>query len=145
MKLEDQEVLFSIFHDGSICEITDLADRLVFSVDIMYLAERINPDFRCFHIHLMKPYVFFFEDYESGKKTYDFKEINKLELEILKTDIKDGKIEVFCSSDIDDIFGFLNINVVELLIFDQLHKSVGLERLRTIAQEYWGNFGERKG
>lgn len=145
LKLEEQELLFSIFHDGSIYEIIVASDQLVFQVDIMYLAERISPNFRCFYIHIKRPLEFYFEESDSLKKIFDLEEINKLELEILKTEINKGVIKVFCSANNGNIFGFLHIKAVEIEIYDQLHKSIELERLRTIAQEYWDDFGKRWG
>lgn len=145
MKLEEQELLFSIFHDGSIYGLMDASDQLVFQVDIMYLAERINPNFRCFYIHIIRPLEFYFEESDSLKKIFDIEEINKLELEILKTEINIGVIKVFCSANNGNIFGFLNIKAAEIEIYDQIHMSIELERLRSLAQEYWDEFGERWG
>ncbi len=52
LNLENQEMLFSIFHDGSIEEIRDSVDGIEFTVDIMNLAERIKPQFRGITQHL---------------------------------------------------------------------------------------------
>lgn len=144
MNLEDQELLFSIFHDGSICELKDASDRLVFQVDIMYIAERINPDFHCFYIHVKKPLEFYFEEYDSLNKIFDLGEINKLELEILKTDINEGAIKVFCSAENGNIFGFLHIKADELEIYDQTNKNIELESFRLIAQKYWDDLEKRR-
>lgn len=143
MNLEEQELLFSIFHDGSIYELRDAPDQLTFQVDIMYLAERINPSFRCFYIYVKKPLNFYFEESISLKKIIDLEVINKLELEILKTDINEGVIKVFCSAENGNNFGFLYIKADEIEIYDQAHKSIELDRLRIIAQEYWDDFGKR--
>ncbi|RED53193.1 hypothetical protein DFP98_1509 [Cohnella phaseoli] len=52
LNLENQEMLFSIFHDGSIEEIRDSVNGIEFTVDIMNLAERIKPQFRGIIQHL---------------------------------------------------------------------------------------------
>jgi hypothetical protein len=142
MNLEDQELLFSIFHDGSIFDLSSNDKELFFSIDIMYLAERLNPTFRYFTVQILNPSEFYFEVSES-KRVVNNEEINNLGLEILKTEMTRGKIRVFCSANNGDTFGFLNIKTRDIQIFDQERKRLELKQLEVMAREYWDEFGRR--
>ena len=55
MKIEGSEnvcSVFSIFHDGSIVSCISGGGDLQFEVQIQYLAERVNPNFRKFNVRL---------------------------------------------------------------------------------------------
>lgn len=143
MKLADQQLVFSLFHDGSIVEIMEQEMNYSFKVDILFLAERVNSKFHAFRIRLGQPEEFIFEDSDTNTIIVDLDEINKLELEILKTEIQDDKIMVFCSAEQGNRLGFLTIKTNEIRIYDQEYNPLKLEELEQIARTYWEEFGER--
>ncbi|MDD9269358.1 hypothetical protein ACFPES_20110 [Paenibacillus sp. GCM10023248] len=143
MNLENQEMLFSIFHDGGIEEIRDTFDGIEFTVDIMYLAERIKPQFRGFIVKLINPAELYLEDVDTNVIIKDFNELNKIDIEILKTDISEDKVKVFCSLSGGQSFGYLNVKASEINIYDPERNSISLEDLKTICKNYWDDFRQR--
>ncbi|ANE45864.1 hypothetical protein SY83_05590 [Paenibacillus swuensis] len=141
MKLEDQELLFSLFHDGSIRAIERHGNKITFSVDILYLAERINSSYEYFEIVLNDTLEFYFEDSESNEITTQPQGINKLELEILKTELIEEKIKIFCSANNGCLFGFLIINAKDIRVLDPKQNNINLKVLEVIAKNYWEEFG----
>ncbi len=140
MNLENQEMLFSIFHDGSIEEIRDSVDGIEFTVDIMYLAERIKPQFRGIIVKLIYPAELFLEDVDTNEMLQDLKELNKLDIEILKTNISEDKVKVFCSVNGGQSFGYLNVKASEINIYDPERNPISLEDLKKICKNYWDDF-----
>ncbi|RNB92505.1 hypothetical protein EDM56_02075 [Brevibacillus fluminis] len=143
MNLENQEMLFSIFHDGGIEDIKESVDGIEFTVDIMYLAERIKPQFRSIIIKLIYPAELYLEDVDTKEIIQDFKELNKLDIEILKTDISEDKVKIFCSVDGGQSFGYLNVKASEINIYDPERNPSSLEDLKIICKNYWDNFRHR--
>lgn len=55
MKIEGSENVrdvFPIFHDGSLTSYTNDGDDVRLEIEIQYLAERVDPNFRKFVVHL---------------------------------------------------------------------------------------------
>ncbi|MDF2571041.1 MAG: hypothetical protein K0R55_2645 [Sporomusa sp.] len=140
MILEDQELLFSLFHDGTIEEITTTQNGLKFSVDIMYLAEKIKPGFKNIVIELINLEDFYFEVSDSNDIMIDYQELNRLDLEILKTDKFHDRINIFCSANQGNVLGYLNIKTSHIEIYDPEGNSIELNNLERLCREYWDEF-----
>ncbi len=135
--LEDQQLLFTLFHDGTLLDIVQQDKDYRMSIEIPYLAERINPHFELFRIRLIQPREIFYIDSESGKITEDPSEIGRMELEIWNTDLKEESIHIFCRNEEKNDFGYLVLAVEHIRIFDQAYNAVELSELKQIAQTYW--------
>lgn len=143
LNLENQELLFSIFHDGGVEEIRENVDGIECTIDIMYLAERILPQFRGIIIKLIYPAELYLEYVDTSETIRDFKELNKLDIEILKADINEDKVKVFCSINGGQSFGYLNVKASEVYIYDPERNLISLEDLKTICNQYWDDFRKR--
>ncbi|WP_179218468.1 hypothetical protein [Saccharibacillus sp. O23] len=135
--IEDQHLLFTLFHDGTLLDLVQQDKDYWMSIEIPYLAERIDPNFELFRIRLMQPHEIFYSDIESGRITEDPSEISRMELEIWNTDLKEGKIHIFCRNEENNDFGYLILAAEHIQIFDQAYNAVELSELKRIAQSYW--------
>ncbi|CAG7659232.1 hypothetical protein ACFQI7_37735 [Paenibacillus allorhizosphaerae] len=142
MNLENQELLFSIFHDGGLEDIRDTVDGIECTIDIMYLAELINPRCRGIIVKLIYPAELYLEDVDTSETIRDFKELNKLDIEILKAQVNEDKVKVFCSINGGQSFGYLNVKASEIYIYDPERNLVSLETLKTICNHYWDGFSK---
>ena len=151
MKIEGQENIkniFSIFHDGSIVSCRLENDSLLMEVEIQYLAERINPQFRRFMICLNEVQNLSFSMWSSNLKspvivTSDPEKIFKAELEILKGDIENGNIKVVCdqhSSEFDYCGGEIYFSASSAEVTDEAGKSYSIEALGILCKEYWDDW-----
>ncbi|TXK84979.1 hypothetical protein [Paenibacillus sp. N3.4] len=143
MNLNNQELLFSILHDGSVVGIRNTADGIEFTVEIKYLAERIKPHFKGIIVKLNYPSELYLEDIDTKEIIRDFEELSKLDTEILKADINADKVRVFCSISNGQSFGYLNVKASEIYIYDPEHNPVCLEDLKIICKSYWDDFSKR--
>ncbi|WP_169090843.1 hypothetical protein [Paenibacillus sp. PL91] len=141
MILEDQALLFSLLHDGTIEDITTIKNGVRFSVDIKYLAEKINPMFNHIVIQLIYLEDFYFKASDSNVITYDYQKHNSLNLEILKTDACGDRIKVFCSANQGNTLGFLNIKVKQIELYDSEGIRIELSKLESLCKEYWDDLG----
>ncbi|CAN7498256.1 hypothetical protein LJR153_003465 [Paenibacillus sp. LjRoot153] len=140
MNLENQELLFSIFHDGGVEDIRDTVDGIECTIDIMYLAERIKPKFRGIIIKLIYPAELYIEYVDTSETIRHFKELNKLDIEILKAQVIEDTVKVFCSINGGKSFGYLNVKASEIYIYDPERNLISLEELKTICNQYWDDF-----
>ncbi|MFC3846185.1 hypothetical protein ACYEXS_32645 [Paenibacillus sp. MAH-36] len=143
MNLENQELLFSIFHDGGVEDIRNTVDGIECTIDIMYLAELIKPQFRGIIIKLIYPAELYLEDVDTSETIRDFKELNKLHIEILKAQVIEDKVKAFCSINEGQSFGYLNVKASEIYIYDPERNLISLEDLKTICNQYWDDFSNR--
>ncbi|MCQ4088440.1 hypothetical protein [Saccharibacillus sp. JS10] len=140
MNLEDQKVLFNIFHDGTLFEIIKDGKDYLIKIEIQYLAERVKLGFDLFYIQLTQTHAIFFKDSESDRVIDDVSQINEMELEFLHTEVKEERISIFCGNEENNNYGFLIIEAKDIQIFDQEHKDLELNELKQMAQDYWNEF-----
>jgi hypothetical protein len=154
MKIEGQENLrdiFSIFHDGGISSCRREGESLLMEVEIQYLAERINPDFRKFMVRLNDVKNLSFSTWPSDLKSPpvlldEAEEIFKAELEILEGDIENEKIKVVCnqhSSEFDYCGGELYLSASSAEVTDEANKSYSIEGLDILCKGYWDDWANK--
>jgi hypothetical protein len=93
LNLENQELLFSILHDGSVVDIRATVDGIECTVDIMYLAERIKPHFKCIIIKLYHPAELYLEDIDTNEIIRDYEKLIKIDTEILEANINEDRFK----------------------------------------------------
>ncbi len=142
MKLNDQKLLFQLFHDGTINSIIKQKNDYTFTVDILYLAERINSQFRYFYIRLVGTTELYFEDHSLKQVITESNELQQLEFEILKVESEVDQLRVFCSVD-EDTIGFLTIKTEDMIVYDQEWEILELVEVERIARGYWDDFEKR--
>lgn len=132
--------VFDVFHDGWITELIEGQDRLIITVEIEYLAECIQAEYRRFTVELSAPYECRFADRDT-KQTSDLARIAALELDILSADVVDKVVDVHCTYDILPITaqhgGTLRLSAAGLRILDQGRREWSLAELIELARRYW--------
>lgn len=137
--------LFTILHDGSIVELVKVDSQINIKIEIDYLAKMIREDHD--HIFLLidnpKNMIFIPWSDEQGSIT-TMEEISHLELEILGCDTENDKYIIHCHCDEkrhEYPGGDLVLDFTEFIVKDQEGKTIGLQKLRTLANNYWQKQG----
>ena len=154
MKIEEREDIrdiFSIFHDGGIAAASVKDNALVLDVEVQYLAERVNPEYKGF-----KVFLYGFRDVEFSTwpsdlestpvKINDIQSIFKPELEVLEANLKGNNIEIVCnqhSSAYDYCGGELSFNVDSAAVQDESGKLYTIEELDILCKGYWDEWASK--
>lgn len=120
-------------------------------VDIQYLAERINPNFRKFVVRLAGVENIRFSTWPSDLQAEpevltDISIIFKPELEILEGSIKEGQIQVVCnqhSPEFDYCGGELFLTATSAEVVDESGKNYSIDELDTLCKSYWDSWANR--
>ena len=137
--------VISIFHDGTIRQAHLDGDKLKLQVNIAYLAKRVNPEYKSFHIELDG---FCDAEFSTWPRTLgaekevitEFSRIFASSLDILSASVKEGGFEVICnipSIDCDYCGGELFFRAKSATILDEANKEYSVEELRKISKDYW--------
>ncbi|GHO50936.1 hypothetical protein [Ktedonospora formicarum] len=148
---KDQQVdVFNIFHDGGIVQLQRKnTNDIELQVDILYLAEMVNPTYTHFIAILKSCGSFFFDTWErdnTSKRYDDVQELQTLleDMDVLSAEYKDGVIEVCCWSDDEKIAGgLLSFSCEDIALFDEGGKEMSFVELEAIARQYWDDFSNR--
>ncbi len=143
-KIEEMARIFSIFHDGLVESWSLDGNDLKLAIDILYLAERIDPGYRTFYVTIFDITHLEFErwmnDQSPAPRLYDIHEIFRAQLEILEGRVVGQGIEVICNQsapEFDYCGGSLFFSARGIQIFDQGMTAVALADLDRIQQTYW--------
>ena len=147
--------VFSLLHDGVVVAHSWTAHTLTLTVNILYLAERLNPTYRALDIHLTGVSNVAFRTWpkdESPPKTLT----NRADLEALfaaEPDILSGSWNaetnrttvVLNQSEpsLDYCGGDLSFESQAITITDPLGKTRSISDLVQAARAYWDDFGNR--
>lgn len=137
--------IFSIFHDGTISEVLSKDGEIVLTVEIPYLAKRINPSFERFRVKLLGVKKLEFSTWPSDLKLApelltEAETIFTPQLEILEGNIEEGRIEVVCSQHSEAFEycgGELSFEAQSAEVDDEAGKSYSIEELGEICEAYW--------
>jgi hypothetical protein len=143
--LQNIKDVFSIFHDGVICEWTGNLNSLIFKVECQYLAELIDKSFTSFYINLVSIDKLLLDPWmnpiELPKKIKtELSDIFHADLDILSAKIEENYVAVSCNqTDIsfDYCGGSLLINCKSISIFDQNKNIITIKKLDEICNYYW--------
>ncbi len=149
--IKDQEKIrdiFNIFHDGDIANFTVSKDSIDLVIEIPYLAQRINKNFRNFYLKLngcnditLQTWPHKKEDISEIFKNPD--QIFQSRLWILSAEIKGCKIEVACSQNdhtFDYCGGHLGFSVDSAIVLDENNREYSVEELSEICDAYWSDW-----
>lgn len=126
-----KEAAFVILHDGMIKKISGLLPgTITIEVECDYLRKRNPFPGKSFYIELTACKKIFFL-HNNDVSTTDFREIEKLSLEMLSADVEGGDVAVFCSE------GTLYLNFKEAQVFLNSKDQISIEALEHIARDYW--------
>ncbi len=142
MNLENQQLLFSLFHDGSILNIKKDSHNYTCRVDILYLAERIHPNFSYLNVRLVGVKEFILEKLEYSEVITDIDQMNKFDIEVLQAEIEGNGIKILCSCNHGE-FSYLTVKADDIQVYDPDWNAIELAQLEQTARGYWEDFAKR--
>lgn len=151
MTSENMAQAFSIFHDGAITSAAVCGSGIEISIEIRYLASRIDKCFSSFDLVLERCGGVRFapwpdENEQEREEITNLEEILELDLEILNAESTGTAVLVDClthSGHKPISGGKLVFEASRLLIFDESKRSISLPTLRGICDGYWKEWEER--
>jgi hypothetical protein len=143
--LQNIEDVFSILHDGCITTFEENTKGLLLTVECLYLAEKVNPNYEWFYVELIEIKKLEFEAWSNpvslpAKIIRDSKEIFQAELEILSADILADDVRICCNqhdTDYDYCGGNLLLNCNAIKIYDQSKNELSIDYMDKICNQYW--------
>jgi hypothetical protein len=140
--------LLSILHDGVISSYCVDHDNLGLTVDIKYLANRINPAYSYFTLTVFGVSDVSFRTWPRHLQSEpwiitDLQSIFAARLEILEATVVDAKIDVRCDqpdTSLDYCGGELRLNAVGLIVKDEDGRERTLDEMDQICQDYWNEW-----
>lgn len=143
--------LFSIFHDGLLAVDSCNGERLNLAVEIEYLAARINPTYRKFHLHLFGVRDLRFStwprDHGAHSETLTgLDQIFRSPLEVLESRIDGQFIVAVCnqpSSDAAFCGGELRIRCSYVTVSDESGRFYSIRELQELSESYWEEWSKR--
>lgn len=146
--LENITTMFSVFHDGGFANCVQHGQSLNFSVNIQYLADRINLSYRAFSVSLEAvEYLSFttWPDDAAAKPDVvtDIELIFTPELEILSGEIENDSIKIACNQPLPGLGycgGFLNLKAQCAVVKDEVGKEYSIEELCSLRDSYWNEW-----
>jgi hypothetical protein len=137
---ENLETLFDVFHDGSITAGALVAGTLRLSIEIAYLAERINPAFTSFQVTLHEVSGLSLRPWTNAEPVtlHDPAQIFAADLEILDCASADERLTITCNRDTDDSWGgVLAFQASAASVLDEAGRDHSLPELISLATAYW--------
>lgn len=142
-KIIELSNIFSIFHDGTITEFSIENKKLILTIEILYLAELINPNFYKFYLSLIdfevKDFLFWLKN-GSNKNSKNLNEIFKSDLEISSSEVENGNIIIYLNQLDDSVEysgGTLTIFANDYIINTQDKKEIDIFKLGKVSKKYW--------
>ena len=145
--------IFSVFHDGSIARYSANGRDLDLDIEILYLAERVNPAFRSFHVSLQNVQDLSFSTWpkELGVEPSVLRSPARIfihELGILSGQVDGEQIKVICdqsSAECDYCGGELYFSANSATVTDEAGQEYSIDALQQLSKEYWDEWSNSNG
>lgn len=145
--------IFSVFHDGGIARYSANENNLDLDIEIMYLAERVNPAFRHFHVSLHDIRNLYFSTWpkESAAEPSILRspaQIFEPELEILSGEYDSEQVMVICnqsSAECDYCGGILYFSASDATVTDEAGQEYSIDALHRLCEDYWDEWSISNG
>jgi hypothetical protein len=138
MNLNEMIIAVGCLHDGTITSIEQTSDTLTLRIEILYLAEMIDPGYKHFTYHFVNCQHLFYEPWNEDKPERDMEKIASLELEINEVIQEEAYIKIICLCDIPgNEGGYLYIQAEDLIINDEGGNNIIFEEIHRITGAYW--------
>jgi hypothetical protein len=145
---ENLRDMFSIFHDGVIIRYEPVASNLDLDVEILYLAQRVNPEYRGFRVVLQNAREFSFTTWPNDQtappaKMESLPDIFAPKLDILGCDIENGALKVICNQSSPQwnyCGGELCLKADSATVTDPGGEEYSIEQLGRLSDEYWNEW-----
>lgn len=143
--IEEAHDIFTIFHDGTIASARLEKEQCDLSIDIQYLAEKVEKNFTQFRIRIHGLTNFRFSPWE-GELINEFGRIATMDLGILSASVVGDKLEVVCTQDYHDLGftgGTLKFGLSGIALYDEMEREISLDDLKTLSAEYWNSWNQK--
>jgi len=145
--------MLSCLHDGRIVRATAGGDHLRLEVRIRYLAERVDPRYRSFSVHLRDVTELVFSTWPNDPNCAaalitDPEIIFAPCLDILRCSVADGVLLLTCnqsSPEYDYCGGELRARVGWANFIDEGGRAFSCEELEVLSEAYWDEWSKRTG
>ncbi len=142
---------FNIFHDGCISNYEYFENNLELEIEVMYLAEMVNPDYRKFWLTLQNISRLALETWPKDRNADpEFisspTKIFEPELEILSCEVVGSSLRIDCnqaSPNWNYCGGTLSLQTDGIIVRDEGGKEYSIEDLDTICREYWSEWRKK--
>lgn len=148
--IDELAQLFSIFHDGVIIDAAVQGNDLLLTVRISYLAQRIQPGFTTFAVHLHEVEGLSFCTWPKAaapsETLRDPPSIFSPPLDILSGEVSDGCVRVVCnqpSALTAHCGGTLTFRAESATVSDEQGRLYSTVDLAALATAYWDEWGQR--
>lgn len=146
--------LFSVLHDGWIVSHESTSGDLTLTIEIGYLAKRLNPEYRSFTVRLINVrdvrFEYWLEDPAAKpREATSLDGIFDKPLEICEGEVDAARgvvsINLFTgpSTSLDHSGGKLSFRADDVIIHDAGRVERTLHELTTLAADYWNEFRKR--
>ncbi|HTD05193.1 hypothetical protein [Undibacterium sp.] len=143
--------IFSVFHDGTIVGQAFDGSLLDLEVEIIYLAVRVNPNFRSFRLRLLNTRDIRFKVWPNdvNAEPYEILSVPQIfqpELEILRGKSDGDAVKVICSQvskGFDYCGGELSLRASSAVVTDESGIEYSICDLKKLSEEYWADWERR--
>lgn len=150
---ENLRDMFSILHDGVIVRYDSVAPNLELNVEILYLAQRVSPEYRGFRVVLQNARELSFTTWPSDltsppAQIKSIPDIFAPELDVLGCEIENGALKVTCNQSSPKwnyCGGELRLKADSATVTDAGGKEYSIEELGRLCDEYWNEWQRNAG
>ena len=144
--------IFSIFHDGGINGYSFQNDELTLTVDIMYLAQRIDTSFKTFKIIIKELNQLSLTTWpdDSNQEPEIIKDTSLVfegDLEILDGEIEKNLVKIIFNQTKPKMGycgGYIHFQAKTASVEDEAGKEYSIKELTDLAKGYWQEWEQRK-
>lgn len=144
--------MFSAFHDGTILSCEPIENGYRFTIDCLYIAQCLNPEFEFFYLDIIDAKLFKFAPRPfEGNVEYEnitFKNCFQYEPEIINSECEvEGKIKVvFITSEFQNppySGAEVTFTASGILLYDHNKQILELDDFFALFHSYWDSFGKK--
>lgn len=144
--------LFSMLHDGVVASFRLEDTTLQLEVEIPYLTQRIDPNYRFFRVALVGVQTPLLETWPKEQSAPPelisrWEEILNPPPDILSGEIKNGRIHITLNQPAVECAhcgGTLEVSIESVAVYDESGKSYTPDELKRLCTEYWQDWSSKK-
>ncbi|MET3195187.1 hypothetical protein [Bacillus sp. OAE603] len=137
MKSIEQINVLNLFHDGTITQLIERTKTISMEIEIEYLAELINKNFKSIICEFINYEEINFKFWEENNFTViDSELLKKYELEIIEAEEIDNKVVLKCLSNLNTGGNFY-IQTETIKIYEQEKQEISISKLAEVSHQYW--------
>lgn len=142
--------VFTGFYDGTVISCEAIENGYRFTIDCLYIAKRLNPEFEVFYVDIFDVALISFDPWlsEEEKKNFKvtFEQAFLYEPEIAVSDEKNDEITIILRIDYIDVpypGAEVTFKAKDISMYDQENKKLDLADFFGLVSSYWDSFGKK--